>query len=165
MLFKSERWHHRNTCEYATVQEGNFSCLSLSPRITKIHLLTNLLCLLSVIRQDVAGALQQVVSEEEPSEWVLHTSTHLYQVLQNVFTRLGEGAHIHHTHGDEQISVDRRKEKVGLNSCIIFSFVVAGLGILHQCFNTKTEFKKSWPHNSGDTHNLGMMFPAYWTSS
>lgn len=84
--------------------------------MTKIHLLTNLLCLLSVIRQDVAGALQQVVSEEEPSEWVLNTSTHLNQVFQNVLTRLGEGANIHHAHGDEQISVDRRKEKVILHN-------------------------------------------------
>lgn len=84
--------------------------------MTQIHLLTNLLCLLSIIREDVASALQQVVSEEEPPEWVLNTSTHLNQVLQNVLTRLGEGANIHHTHGDEQISAYTRKEKVGLHN-------------------------------------------------
>lgn len=118
--------------------------------MTTIHLLTDLLCLLSVIRQDVAGALQQIVSEEEPSEWVLNTSTHLNQVLQNVLTRLGEGADVHHTHGDEQISVDRRRQKLD-------SFVAEGLGILHQGFHSQTELKKSWKK----AHNLGMMFPAY----
>lgn len=76
-------------------------------------LLTNLLCLLSIIRKNVAGALQQVVSEEEPSERVLNTPAHLNQVLQNVLTGLGEGAHIHHPYSDEQISVDRRKEEWG----------------------------------------------------
>lgn len=79
----------------------------------RTQLPTNLLCLLSIIRQNVAGALQQVVSEEEPSERVLNTPAHLNQVLQNVLTGLGEGAHVHHPHGDEQISVDRRKEEKG----------------------------------------------------
>lgn len=36
-----------------------------------------LLWLLSVIWQYVAGALQQVVSEEETPEWVLDTTAHL----------------------------------------------------------------------------------------
>lgn len=62
--------------------------------------LTCLLWLLSIIRQYVAGALQQVVSEEEPPEWVLDTATHLDQVLQNVLTRLGEGTNVNHTHCD-----------------------------------------------------------------
>lgn len=67
---------------------------------TKRKSSTCLLCLLSIIWQYVAGALQQVVSEEETPEWVLDTATHLHQVLQNVLTRLGEGANVHHTHCD-----------------------------------------------------------------
>lgn len=78
----------------------------------------NLLCLLPIIRQDVTGALQQVVSEEQPSERVLNTSAHLNQVLQNVLTRLGEGADVHHPHGDEQISVGGRTEQGGFYDCL-----------------------------------------------
>ena len=67
---------------------------------TKRKGLIGLLWLLSIIRQDIAGALQQVVSEEQTSEWMLDTTTHLHQVLQDVLTRLGEGADVHHTHCD-----------------------------------------------------------------
>lgn len=63
--------------------------------------------LLSVVGQDVAGALQQVVSEEEATQRVLHASTHLHQVLQDVLTGLREGAHVHHPHGDQQVAVER----------------------------------------------------------
>lgn len=66
--------------------------------------LTFLLCLLSVIRQYVAGALQQVVSEKEASERMLNTPTHLHQVLQDVLPRLREGPNVHHAHRDQQIS-------------------------------------------------------------
>lgn len=76
-------------------------------------LLADLLCLLSIIRQDVAGALQQVVSEEEPPERVLNASAHLHQVLQNVLTGLWEGANVHHAYGDQQIPAGGRKETVG----------------------------------------------------
>lgn len=68
------------------------------------RLLTFLLGLLSIIRQYVAGALQQVVSEKEPPKWVLDATTHLHQVLQDVLTRLREGANVNHTHCDQQIS-------------------------------------------------------------
>lgn len=69
-------------------------------RDAKRKSLTCLLRLLPIIWQYVAGALQQVVSEEEAPEWVLDTTTHFDQVLQNVLTRLGEGANVHHTHCD-----------------------------------------------------------------
>lgn len=72
--------------------------------------LTCLLCLLSVIGQYVAGALQQVVSEEEAPEWMLDTTTHLHQVLQDVLTRLGEGADVHYAHCDQQIAGERERE-------------------------------------------------------
>lgn len=113
-------------------------------------LLTDLLCLLSIIRQNVAGALQQVVSEEEPPERVLNAPAHLNQVLQNVLTGLGEGAHVHHPHGDQQISVDRQKEEEewGGVKPLLWSSGMEGL-----------------KETGGATHNLGMMFPAYWTSS
>lgn len=61
---------------------------------------TGLLWLLSIIRQYVASALQQVVSEEEAPEWVLDSTTHLNQVLQNVLTGLREWADINHAHCD-----------------------------------------------------------------
>lgn len=67
-----------------------------------------LLCLLSIIRQDVAGALQQVVSEEEAAERMLNTPTHLHQVLQDVLPRLREGPDVHDAHRDQQISVGER---------------------------------------------------------
>lgn len=78
--------------------------------------MTGLLCLLSIIWQYVAGALQQVVSEEKPPERVLDTTTHLNQVLQNILSGLGEGANINHTHRDQQISVDRGAKERGLNN-------------------------------------------------
>lgn len=70
-----------------------------------------LLRLLPIIRQDVAGALQQVVSEEEPSERVLDPTAHLHQVLENVLTRLREGADVDHAHCDQQIAGERRAER------------------------------------------------------
>lgn len=66
------------------------------------------LWLLSVVRQDVAGALQQVVSEEEPAERMLNTPTHLHEVLQDVLPRLWEGPHVHDAHRDQQISGGER---------------------------------------------------------
>lgn len=74
-----------------------------------------LLCLLPVIRQNVPGALQKVVSEEQASQWVLHPAAHLHQILQDVLTRLREGSHIHHPHGDQQVTEDKTKH--------LFSFI------------------------------------------
>lgn len=63
-----------------------------------------LLGLLAVVGQDVAGALQQVVAEEEAPEGVLHAAAHLHQVLQDVLARLREGAHVDHAHRDQQVA-------------------------------------------------------------
>lgn len=62
-----------------------------------------LLGLLSVVGQDVACALQQVVPQEQTSQRMLNTTTHLHQILQNVLAGLREGAHVHHTHRYQQV--------------------------------------------------------------
>lgn len=68
---------------------------------------TDVLCLLAVVWQDVAGALQEVVSQKQTPQWVLDAAAHFHKVLQNVLTRLREGTDIHHAHCDQKIPVER----------------------------------------------------------
>lgn len=71
-----------------------------------------LLGLLPVVGQDVACALQQVVPQEQTSQRMLHTTTHLHQVLQNVLARLRERAHIDHAHRYQQIPEKKKRHEV-----------------------------------------------------
>ena len=82
-----------------------------------------ILCLLPVVRQDVAGALQQVVSEEQAAQRVLDPATHLHQVLQDVLTGLREGAHVHHPHGYQQVPRRSRRNRRRCG-CIYFQWHV-----------------------------------------
>lgn len=68
-----------------------------------------LLGLLSIVRQDVACALQQVVPQEQTSQRMLNATTHLHQILQNVLARLRERAHIHHSHRYQQVPEKRKR--------------------------------------------------------
>lgn len=55
------------------------------------------------IRQNVLGALQEVVTQEEATQRMLHPPTHLHQVLQDVLARQLVGFDVHCAHCDQQI--------------------------------------------------------------
>ena len=50
------------------------------------------------IREKVSGCLEEVVPEEETSEGMLHTTTHLNQVLQDISTRALFRLDVHNPH-------------------------------------------------------------------
>lgn len=61
-------------------------------------------CFLHHIWQDIFCTLEKVVSEEETPEWVLDSTTHLNQVLENIFPGELIGLYIHNPDSDQQVS-------------------------------------------------------------
>ncbi len=53
----------------------------------------------------VLGALEEVVTQEQSSQWVLHTTTHLNQVFEDISPRTLLSLDIHCSHGDQQVPV------------------------------------------------------------
>ena len=52
----------------------------------------------------VSSALEEVVSEEESSQRVLHSTTHLDHVLQNVSARSLVRLDVHYPHGNQEVA-------------------------------------------------------------
>ncbi len=53
----------------------------------------------------VLGALEEVVTQEQSSQWMLNTTTHFNQVLEDVSPRALLSFDVHCTHGDQQVPV------------------------------------------------------------
>ena len=56
------------------------------------------------VGKNVLSALQQVVAEEETAQRVLHSPTHLHQVLQDVLARQLARLDVDHAHRDQQVA-------------------------------------------------------------
>ena len=55
------------------------------------------------IRELIPRTLEEIISQEESPEWVLHTSAHLHQVTEDVPTRTLFRFDVHHPHGNQQV--------------------------------------------------------------
>jgi len=52
----------------------------------------------------VSSALEEVVSEEESSQRVLHSTTHLHHILQNVSARSLIRLDVHYPHSNQEVA-------------------------------------------------------------
>ena len=53
------------------------------------------------VREYILRTGQEVVPEKEAPQGMLDTSTHLHQILQDIFTWQFIGFDVHHTHSDQ----------------------------------------------------------------
>ena len=59
------------------------------------------------VGKNILSALEQVVAEEETAQRVLHSPTHLDQVLQNVLAREFVRFDVNHSNSDKQIPISQ----------------------------------------------------------